>query len=162
MNTWQNRPIEVRNLFNPAFSALNIYNAVKEYEKVSGEGMPFSLSLLILPLCFHEPTSSYLLSNNRTYFLKNVTNNPLILSGLDLRIRDLNLYTIEAINFLLYIDAISIANNGKLKTHKVKLKNLKLMSQLSLDKIKVASYLGKQLAKIHDRSTIYISLGIRP
>lgn len=162
MNIWQKRPIEVRNLFNPAFCALNIYHAIKDYQGVSGEGMPFSLSLLILPLCFHEPTSSYLLSKNRTYLLKNITNNPLIISGLDKRTRDLNLFTIEAISFLLHINAINIDDKGKLNANKIRLKKIEFISKPSQEKIKVASYLGKQLAKIHDRSTIYISLGIKP
>ncbi|WP_329759689.1 three component ABC system middle component [Acinetobacter pittii] len=162
MIVWQNRPVEVRNLLNPAFCALNIYYATKEFERISGKGMPFSISLLILPLCLHEATSSYLLSKNRTFFLKNITNNPVIISGLDRRVKDLNLFTIEAISFLLCINAIFIDDKGILNTNKIKLKNLKFVGKSSQDKIKVATYLGKQFAKINDRSTIYMSLGIKP
>ncbi|MCH7315553.1 three component ABC system middle component [Acinetobacter sp. ANC 3882] len=162
MNIWQERPVEVRNLFNPAFCALNIYHAIKNYQIVSGEGMPFSLSLLILPLCFHEPTSLYLLSKNRTYLLKNIKDNPVIVCGLDKRVKDLNFFTLEAIVFLLYADAIHIDDKGKVNVKKINFKKLNFNSKMSQDKIKLASYLGKQLAKIKDRSTIYISLGIKP
>lgn len=162
MNAWQNRPIEVRNLFNPAFCALNLYCAIKDYEGVNKEGMPFSLSLLILPLCFHESTSSYLFAKNRTYFLKNITNNPLIISGLDRRVRDLNLFTIESIKFLLHINAINIDQEGKIRANRIKLKRMEFFGQSHQKIIKVASYLGKQFAKVNDRSTIYISLGIKP
>ena len=129
MNIWQKRPIEVRNLLSPSFCALNLYFAIKEYEGVNKEGMPFSLSLLILPLCFHEATSSYLLANNRTYFLKNIINNPLIISGLDKRVKDLNLFTIEGIRFLLHIKAISVDKEGKISTNKVKLKKIISLGQ---------------------------------
>ncbi|WP_151963359.1 three component ABC system middle component [Acinetobacter oleivorans] len=162
MNIWLNRPIEVRNLLNPAFCALNIYHAIKEYERVSGKGMPFSISLLVLPLCLHEPTSSYLLSKNRTFFLKNITNNPLIIAGLDKRVNDFNLFTIESISFLLHVNAIFIDDKGMLNTNKIKLKKLNIIGKSSQEKLKVATYLGKQLAKINDRSTVYMSLGIKP
>lgn len=162
MDIWHNRPVEVRNLFNPAFCALNLFYAIKGYEAVNDEGMPFSLSLLILPLCFHKPTSEYLLSKNRTYFLKNITNNNLLISGLDRRVRDLNLFTIEAIGFLLHINAIDVDDKGRLRTCKIKLKKMTFLNSSSQDMIKVASYLGRQFARIKDRSTIYVSLGIKP
>lgn len=162
MNLWNKRPVEVRNLFNPAFCALNLYFAIKEYQEVNGHGMPFSLILLVLPLSFHESTSLYLLSNNRTHFLKNIANNPLIMSGLNKRITDLNLFTIEAIDFLLQINAVNVDDVGRLKINKIKLKKINLLSDDSQNKIKVSSYIGKQFAKVNDRSTIYISLGIKP
>jgi len=162
MNLWNKRPVEVRNLFNPAFCALNLYFAIKKYQEVNRNGMPFSLILLVLPLSFHESTSLYLLLNNRTYLLKNIANNPLIISGLNKRITDLNLFTIEAIDFLLQINAVNIDDVGRLKINKIKLKKINLLSDDSQNKIKVSSYIGNQFAKVNDRSTIYISLGIKP
>lgn len=162
MKLWNNRPIEVRNLFNPAFCALNLYFAIKKYQEVNAHGMPFSLILLVLPLSFHESTSSYLLLNSRTYFLKNIANNPLIISGLNKRVADLNLFTIEAIDFLLQINAVKIEDTGRLRINKIKMKKINVLSDDSQDKIKVSSYIGKQFAKVNDRSTIYISLGIKP
>jgi len=50
MKHWDRRPIEVRNLFNPAFCGLVLYRAMATFQEIDDRGMPFSMSLLILPL----------------------------------------------------------------------------------------------------------------
>jgi hypothetical protein len=46
MKPWNQRPFEIRNLFNPAFCALILFRALAGYEEESAGGMPFSLTLL--------------------------------------------------------------------------------------------------------------------
>jgi hypothetical protein len=53
MKPWNQRPFEVRNLFNPAFCGMVLFRALHGFEEEDPAGMPFSLSLLVLPLCLH-------------------------------------------------------------------------------------------------------------
>jgi hypothetical protein len=49
MKRWDQRPFEMRNLFNPAFCGLVLFRAMQGYEEEDPNGIPFSLSLLVLP-----------------------------------------------------------------------------------------------------------------
>ncbi len=42
MRYWSSRPFEERNLFNPAFCAVVLAAAIREYERVSEKPMPYS------------------------------------------------------------------------------------------------------------------------
>jgi hypothetical protein len=72
---WNQRPIEIRNLFNPAFCGLVMHRAMCGYEEEesSPQGVPFSLTFLVLPLCLHKETREVLLKGNRSYLLKHFT-----------------------------------------------------------------------------------------
>ena len=54
MKRWDERPIEIRNLFNPAFCGLLLFRALCGFEEEDNSGMPFSLTLLILPLSLQK------------------------------------------------------------------------------------------------------------
>ena len=54
MKRWDQRPFEVKNLFNPAFCGLVLFRALQGYEEENPDGMPFSLALLVLPLCLQK------------------------------------------------------------------------------------------------------------
>ena len=56
MLLWHQRPPEVANLFNPAFCALALHNAVAGFEKKAGQGMDYGLAFLVLPVVLHRPT----------------------------------------------------------------------------------------------------------
>lgn len=60
MKTWGERPLEVANLFNPAFCALLIREGVLGYRTESGELMPFPLVPLLLPIVLHKRTRALL------------------------------------------------------------------------------------------------------
>jgi hypothetical protein len=47
VKAWDERPREIRNLFNPAFLGLILLRAIEAYQDESGKPMPFSLCLLI-------------------------------------------------------------------------------------------------------------------
>jgi len=54
---WYERPREEANLFNPAFTSLVISRMVGHFEKTTGgQGLPFALSFLILPMILHRST----------------------------------------------------------------------------------------------------------
>ena len=57
------RPVEVAHLFNPAFCALVIREAVLGFQDKSPSGMPFPLFFLLLPIVLHKRTRLLLPSN---------------------------------------------------------------------------------------------------
>jgi hypothetical protein len=70
MKRWDLRPVEIRNLFNPAFCGLVLMRALCGYEEEDERGMHFSLALLVLPLCLHKRSREILHAGNRSYLLK--------------------------------------------------------------------------------------------
>jgi hypothetical protein len=56
MKPWNQRPREIRNLFNPAFCGLVLTRGVEGFSETAKRPMPYSLTLLILPLCLHKRT----------------------------------------------------------------------------------------------------------
>ena len=163
MKCWDQRPFEVRNLFNPAFCGLLLYKAMKGYEQKDPEGMPFSLVLLVLPLCLYRDSREILAENPRSYLLKIVEKNPQLLVGFADRARQLLPYAQEALGFLMSLGCFSVSEEGRLKL----LPNAKVRQSLkgtdeAISCQKVAIKIGKDFACIADRVTVYKTFGIRP
>ena len=81
MRRWDQRPFEIRNLFNPAFCGLVLFRALQGYEEEDSRGMPFSLSLLVLPLCLHKDSREVIAVSTRSYLLKVMEKNPKVQVG---------------------------------------------------------------------------------
>jgi hypothetical protein len=116
MNPWGQRPIEIRNLFNPAFCGLVLFHALKAYDDEDPTGMPFSLSLLILPLCLHKDSREILACGNRGYFMKIVSSHPQLLVNFGRRAADMLPFTFEALGLLMQLGVLQTTASGKLKS----------------------------------------------
>jgi hypothetical protein len=162
MKRWDQRPIEIRNLFNPAFCGLVLFRSFCGYDEEDSRGMPFSLSLLILPLCLHKETRDILSKGNRSYFLKLVSAHPQLLVNFGSRTTDLLPFTQEALGFLMQLEAFEIDPSGRLKAQPKHVRKSVTGTPESISCQRVARFLGKEFARIADRATIYTTLGIRP
>ena len=161
MEPWNKRPFEYRRLFNPAFCAVLLLKAMNAYKKESGEGMPFSLSFLILPLCLYEDSRRILNQNKNSSFLKIVANHSELLAGFPNRARSLIPYTLEGLGYAFNVGSFDIndgsffiRNNGVKKEYmgSIEVKNCQ----------KAAVYLGKAFAKVKSKITIYSRMGVKP
>ena len=76
MKRWDQRPFEVRNLFNPAFCGLILFRALQGYEEENPDRMPFSLTLLVLPLCLQKDSRQMIADSPRSYLLNTVEKIP--------------------------------------------------------------------------------------
>lgn len=162
MKTWTKRPREVRTLFNPAFCGLVIARSVEGFTEVSGDAMPFSISLLILPLCLHQRTRDILKAGNRSYFTKVLEDHPEIRVDFPERTRRLFPYTMEAFGYLAHYGAMEINEAGAISLIKGRVRKTISGTQDAKDCQVVARSLGRKFAQLGDRVTIYTSLGIRP
>ncbi|MDN2582194.1 three component ABC system middle component [Aquibium sp. ELW1220] len=162
MKPWSQRPIEIRNLFNPAFCGLLMHRAIMGFRDKDARGMPFSLSLLILPLCLHQGSREILKAGNKSYLLKVVAEHPELLVGFAGRCTDTLPFTLEGLGVLMQYQALSVDDEGRLLPGQVKVIAAVNGSDETKACQRVAAYLGKQFALIGDRGTIYTTLGIRP
>jgi hypothetical protein len=162
MKTLTERPREVRALFNPAFCGLVIARGIEGFSTVSGRPIPFSLSLLILPLSLHQPTRVVFKAGNRSYFTKILEDHPEIRVNFAERTKGLFPYTMEAFAYLAHCGATEIDEAGAISLVRGRVRKTVSGTQDSKDCQNVARSLGRKFAQIGDRVTVYTSLGISP
>jgi ABC-three component (ABC-3C) system Middle Component 3 len=162
MKRWDQRPVEIRNLFNPAFCGLLLFRSFCGYEEEDPRGMPFSLALLILPLCLHKQSRNIILHGNRSYLLKVVSSHPELLVNFGRRATDLLPFTLEALGFLMQLGAFEVGPDGRLKAVPDGVRKTPSGTAESVACQRVARFLGKEFARVGDRSTLYTTFGVRP
>lgn len=162
MKPWHLRPREIRNLFNPAFCGLIIVRGVEGFSDATNNPMPFSLTLLVLPLCLHKPTRDHIKDANRKYFIKILQEHPEIRINLASRIRGFFPYTMEAFSYLMNCGVIRVDKTGGIAINEKVVRKQIVGTQDTKDCQTVAHSLGRKLGLINDRATIYTTLGIRP
>jgi hypothetical protein len=162
MKRWDQRPIEVRNLFNPAFCGLILFRALQGYEEDNSDGMPFSLALLVLPLCLQKESRQVIADSPRSYLLKTVERNPQMLVGFADRARDLMPFALEAFGLLMEKACFVVSHDGRLRTVPDRVRKSVTGTSESVSCQRVARFVGKEFARIADRVTVYTTFGIRP
>ena len=162
MIDWSTRSFEERNLFNPAFCALILAAAIREYERVAGKPMPYSLTLLVLPLCLHQVARDQILGSKKLSVLRIVVLQPDLLVDFAERARSLVQHAIEAFALLASKGCIEVHNDGGIRLIPRRVSPQALSTDDAEMCRKAATVLGRDFAQINDRVTIYTSLSIRP
>jgi hypothetical protein len=159
---WDQRPLEIRNLFNPAFCGLILFRALHAYEEEDARGMPFSLSLLVLPLCLHKDSREVIVSSPRSYLLKTTEKNQQVMVGFAGRVTQMLPYAFEGFGLLMERGCITIADNGRIQAVPKTVRKALDGTGETVSSQKVARIVGREFARIADRATIYTTFGIRP
>lgn len=162
MKRWELRPFEIRTLFNPAFCGLVLFRALQGYEEEDCRGMPFSLSLLILPLCLQKDSREVITASSRSYLLKITEKYPQIQVGFSDRATAMMPYAFEGFELLMEKGCISLSDDGRLQTVSATVKKSVTGTEETKSCQRAARYLGKEFARIADRVTVYTAFGIRP
>ncbi len=162
MKRWDQRPFEIRNLFNPAFCGLVLFRAMQGYEEEDPRGMHFSLSLLILPLCLHKDSREVISTSSRSYLLKITEKNPQVQVGFADRATTMLPFALEGFGLLMERGCISVADDGRLQTVPDRVRKSVTGTDETKSCQRVARIIGKEFARIADRVTIYTTFGIRP
>lgn len=162
MKRWDQRPFEIRNLFNPAFCGLVLFRALHAYEEVDARGMPFSLSLLVLPLCLHKDSREVIASSPRSYLLRTTEKNQQLLVGFAERVTQMLPYAFEGFGLLMERGCIAIADDGRIQTVPDRVRKTVKGTDETVSCQKVARIVGREFARIADRATVYATFGIRP
>jgi hypothetical protein len=162
MKRWDQRPFEIRNLFNPAFCGLVLFRALQGYEEENPAGMPFSLALLVLPLCLQKDSRQVIAEYPLRYLLKIVELNPQLLVGFADRTSGMVPFALEAFGVLMERECFIVTQDGRLQTVPKRVRKSVKGTAESISCQRVARFLGKEFARIADRVTVYTTLGIRP
>jgi hypothetical protein len=159
---WDQRPFEIRNLFNPAFCGLVLCRALHGYEEEDSRGMPFSLSLLVLPLCLHKDTREVIAGSPRSYLLKTTEKNQQVMVGFASRVTKMLPFAFEGFGLLMERGCMAVTDDGRIQTVPDKVRRTVSGTAETVSCQRVARIVGRQFARIADRVTIYTTLGIRP
>lgn len=124
--------------------------------------MPFSLSLLVLPLCLHKESREVIASNPRSYLLKTTEKNQQVMVGFADRVTQMLPYAFEGFGLLMERGCIAIADDGRIQTVSNKVRKTVSGTDETISCQKVARIVGREFARIADRVTVYTTFGVRP
>lgn len=159
---WKDRPVVVANLLNPAFCGEVLRVAIKAYQKETNQGLPFALTFLFLPLLLHKDTRDRFPKTVTTKFYQWLEENAVVKIFIGTRIKNLAPYTREAIQFLIYYEAININNQAELELIPYRKTKIIYKDDEIEDIYKKAEMLGKWFGRTGNIKTIYSLMGIRP
>ena len=162
---WNERPTELANLLNPAFTGAVLRYAVAGYVKEAQAGMPFELAFLVFPFCLHRATRSRLPRAVSTLLHTWLHENRDVLVQFPERSRSLVPFTKEAVVFACQRRVIAIDDQGHLQQGEAPLKGItsyKTASDEVKEAISRAEFVGRWFALSGTTVTIYTLLGVRP
>jgi len=160
---WDQRPVEVANLLNPAFCAILLSDAISGYGTEDQAGMPYPLAFLVLPLVLHQPTRDAFPRTVRTRMHVWLQDRPQLRVGFAGRVRSLVPYTKEALQFAMGTDIVRINDSGALIPGVAQIGDSNWSSDAEPRICRQRSqFLGRLLARAGDVSIIYVMWGIRP
>jgi len=166
MNTiWDERPTEVANLLNPAFTGAALRMAVSGYLGESNAGMPFELAFLVFPFALHEATRSRLPRAVSTLLHTWLQENRDVVVQFAERTRSLVPFTKEAIVFACQRDILNVDDEGRIHPGHKKLKRLAAYRSASNESKKAlgrSEFVGRWFALSGSPATLFTLLGVRP
>jgi hypothetical protein len=161
MTKWEERPIEIQTLLNPAFCGEVLKECIQTYEERKGP-FPFFLSFFVLPILLHTRSRDTMPYSSKYMHLW-IQNHKDLLIGFPNRVKNLIPITLESITFLLQSGVIVMNQEGNLLFNdKTKLNKLKSRHSNVMDCINKAHHLGKLFASSGQLSNIFNMWGVMP
>jgi hypothetical protein len=157
---WEERPITVATLLNPAFCGEVLRRSIAEYQKINKDGLPFQLVFLILPIILNKMIRESLPKTSGKNFITWLEENQVLKKDLPNSIRNIVPYTKESVMFLMMYGLIKINDTGNIESQ-IKNKDITEDSEAT-ECYKKAELLGKLLAKAGTVQFIFVNLGIKP
>lgn len=114
MSNWSERSPEETRLFNPSFLSLLLWSTAVGYKESSGNGLPFELAFLTLPVSLHKSTREALPRSPRTSLAAWIEENAYFRVGFAERAKNLAPFVREAILFGSTHGLVDISEQGRL------------------------------------------------
>jgi hypothetical protein len=161
MDSWENRPLEVAYLLNPAFCGEVLCQAIKEYNRHTSISFPYPLLFLILPIILHRSTRTKIGAQRQMYSW--LQTYPEVKINFAARAKHFVPITKEAINFLLQVKAIEFDETAGIALVPRSRKSVPLTSGCEVDECyKKAKTLGRWLARAGAPVNNYVMWGVKP
>lgn len=165
MTSWAERSIEERNLLNPGFCAMLVWQAAQGYASERPLPLSIELSFLVLPFALHKETRESLPTNVRTSLPTWIAEHPIVRTRLGERASTLRAFTKESLIFGGSLGLLAIAQDGVRANANMKKRvnaALKATSDEVRDCAKRAEFVGRWLEKAGGPETVMALLGVRP
>lgn len=165
MRAWSKRVIEEAHLFNPAFSATLLAEAIDDYCDKAKHPLPFAVAFLILPIVLHEGTRKALPKSTLTALLPWVQDHRETLVGFPERVRQLQEITREAVLFGLQHEILEL-ESGALRVGSLRKTVTSNRTPLYTDEVKEcverSGFLGRWFAASGTTANIFSAWGVAP
>lgn len=164
--SWNQRPVEEANLFNPAFCGALSYEFVRDFEKAKDTGAPYPLLPVALTLSLHPNTRRKLPTTTVTSLYDWAQKNPECLVGLAERVQSVLPYVREGISFAVSYGALRFTEGFDIHQGTKKCSFtptfLEQSTQEINETVKVTRFIARWFAKSGSTSSILACWGIRP
>ena len=163
MRVWQERPIEIAHLFNPAFCGLLMAAGVSGFTERDENGMPYPLSFVLLPIVLHRSTREALPNTLSTKMHPWIQQNQDARVGFAERCHAISGHIREAVLFAGLSGLISFSADARMKPTKASLKTPAWPTESeSAVCLRRARFVGRWLANAGEVGTVFAMWGIRP
>lgn len=159
---WAQRPIEVANLLNPAFTSLLLSEGVLRYVKTAGQSMPFPLAFLLLPIALHPPTRGRLPGSTAALLHNWLEKNASVQEEASRIVERMVPYSREALMWGAQHDLLSFDNQAGIFARSKTLRDVFPKGSEAAECRDAARFLGTWFAKTSDVSLLFSLWGIRP
>lgn len=158
---WEDRPIEVAHLLNPAFGAVLVRESVSVYEKAARTAMPYPLAFLVLPLALYPNLREALPRTTASILHSWLEEHTDLRAEITPRVRWLVPYVREAVLFGLQSGMLRINQDAGLENAKRRLKD-PFESGSDPDRCRAsARFLASWFAKTPDVPFLFSLWGVR-
>lgn len=163
MIRWEERPIEIANLLNPAFCGEVLRLCVRAYQQTISQSFPYPLTFLVLPIVLHRGTRESISPRQRQSLHVWLQDHQDLKIGFAERASELIPITREAIIFLLQVGAFVVDEQAGLINQAYK--NISIEGQdvgEIADCYRKAVLVGRWFARAGTVATIYAMWGVKP
>jgi hypothetical protein len=162
MVAWEERPIEVAHLFNPAYCSLLLRETAIAYEHTGQRGLEYALAFLVLPVVLHRKTRALLPGDTRTKLHVWMQRHHEARIGFAERMQNLVPVTKEALLFGLQHQALQVNEVGALVVGGRELGKLPVpkTAEAALC-LKKAAFLGHWFAEAGKPATLLATWGVK-
>lgn len=151
-------------LFNQAFLARILRDALIDFEKEAHENMPVPLAFLLVPLALHKPTRDDLPTRSSSQMQTWIREHPRHMAQLGTRVVGMRSFVGLAIRFGLYHGVLT-SESGRIGGGSVKRRTHSYNELESVEVqecLQTARFLGRWFARQPDAATLLAFWGLRP
>lgn len=162
MLPWDQRPVEVAHLFNPAYCSLVLYNAVSNYQASARRGMDYAMALVVLPVLLHKATRELLPLNTATKMHVWMQRHHEARIGFTERMQNMVPISKEAILFALHHEVLKLNTEGALEVGARQFAELPFpkLSEAAMC-VKKAGFIGRWFAEAGSTGTFLAAWGVK-
>lgn len=161
VSVWIERSPTVAAMLNPALLAVVASSAAEEFNRLSGEPLPYAFPFLVAPLVLHRDTREALPRRIDSHLATWLLRNPVLAAGFPDRAKALAPAVTEGLRFGLSHGSLSLTENGHLLGGLAETARPARVGDIS-DIVSRSGFVGRWLTKLDKSATAFALLGVRP